>query len=734
MDRRRLLLLGGAAVAASVVPGPLSAAARRAWGAYPPTPIEPVVDSYGGVDVADPYRWLEADIRTSSRVADWVAAQNRVSRPCLAGLEGRSAIAARIDALDEIERIGLPQAAGERLFYTRRLAGAEQASLWMREGETGTPRRVLDPADWSDRGDVALADFVVSRDGRHVAYAVQTAGSDWRVWKVLDLDAGRTLSDEIRWTKYAGVFWAPDGTGFYYTGFPAPDPQALYLAGNRNLQLRFHRLGDPQAEDRLVYADPENPDWLFVGRLSQGRFLVINTGYAGGGAQLLWKDLSVEGSDFTPVQFGVFQPLTGNRFVGSVGSRLLVMTNVEAPNWRLVSIDADRPQDPPVEILAEGDQPLVSVRLLGKRLYACRLNDGEYRLTIHEAEGALTGEIVLPGAGRLRGPAPGRHDDEIFYQFCGYAQPYTTYRHDVTRGVSEVIDRPAGPIASGDYVVERVMAETRAGRLPVFLGYRRGAIVPGDTPLILYGYGGFGDWYPPDFSPEQVTWMDMGGIFAIAALPGDGAYGEALHRAGMLENKPAVFDAFNDCAEHLIKAGYTRPERMAAFGYSNGGLLVGGAVARRPDLYAAAMPTVGVLDMLRFPAFTNGRLWIREYGDPQDPAMFPILHGYSPYHAVVAGQTYPALLIGTGDTDDRVSPTHSFKYAARMQALADPSRPVLLSVEMDAGHGAGNSRSKTAAAAADRLAFAAWRLGLSRIDRALAAAGRPSPGSPLPRR
>ena len=724
-NRRRFLLLSGAATAAAAWPGrALHAAEPAAWGAYPATPVEPVLDTYAGVEVADPYRWLEADIRTSSRVADWVAAQNRVSAPYLARLEGRSAIGARTDALDEIELIGTPTVAGGRLFHTRRLAGEEQASLWMRRSDGGEPERLIDPADWSAGGDAALADFEVSDDGRHVAYAVQTAGSDWRTWRVFDVDARRTLeTDEIRWNKYAGVVWAPDGSGFYYTAFPAPDSNALYLAGNRNLQLRFHRLGDPQADDRLVYEDPANPDWLFIGRLSaDGRFLMINTGYTGGGAQLLWKDLTVEGAEFTQVELGPFESLSGNRFVGSIGSRLFVMTNIGAPNRRLMAIDVDRAQGEPTEILPEGDQPLVSVTLIGSRLYAQRLDHGQYRLSIHDLDGNAAGEIPLPGPGRVRGPRRGAHDDEVVYQFSGYAQPYTTYRHDVARGVSVIVDQPSGPIDPDAYVVERVMVETRAGMtLPVFLGYRRGAIVPGDTPLILYGYGGFGDWYPPDFRSEQVAWMDMGGVFAIAALPGDGTYGQAFHRAGMLENKPAVFDAFNDCAEHLIRTGYTRPERMAAFGYSNGGLLVGGAVARRPDLYAAAMPTVGVLDMLRFPAFTNGRLWIREYGDTQDPEMFPILHGCSPYHAVVDGQAYPALLIGTGDTDDRVAPMHSFKYAARMQALADPSNPVLLTVAMDAGHGAGNSRTKTAAAAADRLAFAARHLGLTGIEAALKA-------------
>lgn len=712
LNRRRALLLGAATGASLLCPTVASARSKPPWGVYPPTPMEPVIDLYGEVAVEDPYRWLEADIRTSSRVQAWTAAQNTVSDAYLQGLEGREQIRARLDALFDIETIGPITVAGQAHFFMRRASGEEQSSLWVRQGEGSEAHRLLDPAQWSADGTAALAGHAVSPDGRYVAYARQDAGSDWRVWRVLDRQTGQTLMDDIRWNKYSSVFWAADGSGFYYARFPQPD--ALFLSGNSGQQLYFHRLGDHQDADALVYEDKANPDYMFIGQLSaDGRYLLINTGYAGGGLTLLCKDLARPDAGFAPIDIGPAEPLAGNYFIGSRGATLYVLTSVGAANWRLVSVDAKRPGEIK-EVVPERDFPLRAALLAGDTLILKYLTDGSDTLVSRSLRNGRERAISLPGFGVVQGLSHAAQPGQIYYQYSGFGQPLTTYRYDVARRRSVIVDKPQGPVEPSDYQVEHMVVTARDGnRVPVFIASRKGLARRGDAPTILYGYGGFGASYPPDFRPEQVTWMDMGGVFAIVALPGDGVYGEASHRAGMLANKPAVFDAFNDCAAHLIASGYTRPERLAAFGYSNGGLLVGGAVARRPDLYAAAMPTVGVLDMLRFTQFTNGRLWIREYGDPQDAALFPVLYGYSPYHAVVQGGRYPALLIGTGDTDDRVAPMHSFKYAARLQALADPSRPVLLTVDKNSGHGAGNSRSQTAKGAADRLAFAAHHLGLT---------------------
>lgn len=712
INRRRALLLGAATGAGLLCPTVAAARSEPAWGAYPPTPVEPVIDLYGEVAVEDSYRWLEADIRVSERLQAWTSAQNAVSDAYLGALEGRERIRARLDALFDIETIGPITSAGGAQFFMRRARGEEQSSLWVRQGETGEAHKLLDPASWAADGAAALAGHAVSPDGRYVAYARQDAGSDWRVWRVLDRRSGQTLTDVIRWNKYSNAFWAADGSGFYYARFPEPD--ALFLSGNRGQQLYFHRLGQPQDADALIYEDRANPDYMFIGQLSDdGRYLLINTGYAGGGFTLLYKDLSQDGSEFIPIDPGPAEPLAGNYFIGSRGAELYVLTSVGAPNGRMICVDAERP-DQIREVVPERRFPLRGALLCGDALILKYLTEGSDTLVSRSLRSGRERAISLPGFGVVQGLSRAVEPGQFYYQYSGFGQPLTTYRHDPSRRRSVIVDKPEGPVDPANYEVERVIVTARDGnRVPLFIAARKGLTPGGDAPTILYGYGGFGAAYPPDFRPEQVTWMDMGGVFAIAALPGDGVYGEASHKAGMLANKPAVFDAFNDCAVHLIASAYTRPERLAAFGYSNGGLLVGGAVARRPDLYAVAMPTVGVLDMLRFPQFTNGRLWIREYGDPHDAALFPILHSYSPYHAIVQGVRYPALLIGTGDTDDRVAPMHSFKYAARMQALADGSRPVLLTVDKNAGHGAGNSRSKTAKSTTDRLVFAAHHLGLA---------------------
>lgn len=722
LSRRGALMLGAATGASLLCPTVAIARTTPAWGPYPQTPEEPVIDLYGQIAVKDPYRWLEGDIRTSERVQAWTQAQNEVADAYLKSLDGRALIQARLDELFDIETIGPITAVGDDQFFMRRLSGEEQASLWMRKGETGQAHRLLDPAQWSTDGAAALAGHVVSPNGRYVAYARQDAGSDWRIWRVLDRQTGQTLDDEIRWNKYSNVFWSADGAGFYYARFP--EPETLFLSSNSCQQLYFHTLGDSQERDVLIYEDRANPDYMFIGHLSaDGRYLLINTDYAGGGLTLLFKDLSQKSSDFVPVDLGPAEPLAGNYFIGSRGDRLYVMTSVGAPNWRVVSVEAERPGRFK-EVVPEREFPLRGASLFDDAIVLKYLTEGSETLVSRSLRNGRERAIDVPGFGVVQGLSRAGGRGQFYYQYSGFGQPLTTYRYDPTRRRSVVVDRPQGPVDASDYQVQRLIVTARDGnRAPLFIAHRKGLEPRGDAPTILYGYGGFGASYPPDFRPEQVAWMDMGGIFAIAALPGDGVYGQASHRAGMLANKPAVFDAFNDCAAQLIASGYTRPERLAAFGYSNGGLLVGAAVARRPDLYAAAMPTVGVLDMLRFPQFTNGRLWIREYGDPQDPELFPVLYGYSPYHATLEGQRYPALLIGTGDTDDRVAPTHSFKYAARLQAMAHPSRPVLLKVDKDSGHGAGNARSKTAESATDRLTFAARHLGLTI---GAAGSGRPS--------
>lgn len=663
---------------------------------------------------ADPFLRLERDIRADVELRAWVAAQNGRSRAYLDAIAERPAIAARLDALSDIAILSAPRVAGGRHFYRRRDAGEEQASLHVRDGEAGEVRRLLDPIAWAADGSAALAGFAVDRQGRHVAVARQEAGSDWRSWHVIDVESGQRLADDVRWNKFADIVWDAAGEGFYYTRFPSPGDADVFLAGNRGLQLYHHRLGDPQSADRLVYEDRDNPDHLFAPALSpDGRYLFISYGYTGGGPRLLMRDLLSDGP-FVPLFAGDASPLTTIRFVGSDGPRLFFLTNIDAPNRRLVMVDADDPEAAPVSLIPERRFPLQDVAHAGGRFFAQYLEDAKSRVLVFDEGGRPTGEVDLPEPGLARGFNGDDDSGAVYFEYSTFARPFAVHRYDIAAGRTVPVEHPEGPVDPSAYHVEQRAFTARDGKRITMFVARRADLADGKpAPVLLYGYGGFGLSFPPDFRPEQVTWMDMGGIFAFPALPGGGEYGRAWHEAGRLENKPAVFDAFIDAADYLIGQGLADPARIAAFGYSNGGLLVGAAVARRPDLFAVSLPTVGVLDMLRFPMFTNGRLWATEYGDPADPAMFPILAGYSPYHTIRPGLRYPATLVGTADTDDRVYPAHSFKYAARLQADADPANPVLLNVESNSGHGAGTRRSQVVASAADRLAFTLHMMGMT---------------------
>ena len=698
--RRFTLFLLLSVAAAGVRASP---AEQRDDAAYPETRIAVVTDRYGDVAVDDPYRWLEADARSSAEVRGWVEQQNGYARRYLDSLESRRAIVDRLDQLTDIDQLSAPMVAGGLHFYLRRAAGEEQASYWVREGDAGPARKLIDPGKWSTDGSVALAAAVPSHDGRRVAFALQQGGSDWRTWHVIDVRSGTVLPDAIRWNKFSSISWDADGSAFYYTRFPAPAAGEEFRAGNTGAQFYRHRIGDPQDADTFIYENRLAPDHMFIGRASDdGRFLIVNSGYNGGGADVRVR--SAETGAFESLFPGKKGATTSFRYVGQRGSSLLFLTNQDAPNGRVVAVDMRDPKRTARVVIAEAAWPLVTVSTAGGRIFAQYLEDAKSKVLMFDSAGKSPREVRLPAMGTaagFSGTAGG-----VYFSFSSFAIPTTVYRYDVGTGKASVVARPDAPLSTDDYRVEQVFFTARDGkRIAMYLASRKSTPWTRDTPVLLYGYGGFNLSFSPDYRPEQVAWMDAGGLFAFPTLPGGGEYGEAWHRAGMLERKPAVFDAYADAAEYLIGRGYTRPGRLAAFGYSNGGLLVGAAMTRRPDLFAVALPTVGVLDMLRFPEFTNGRLWGVEYGLPTDPGMFPVLRGYSPYHRVAAGTRYPATLVSTGDTDDRVYPAHSFKFAARLQSVAEPGRPVLLTVAPKAGHGAGMPRSQVVAGAADRIAF-----------------------------
>jgi prolyl oligopeptidase len=697
--------------------------------AYPPTAKTIVEDRYGTATVSDPYRWLEGNIRTTPEVRAWVAAENGVTDKYLKAIPARARIAARLTALSRIEQESVPIVAGELQFYLRQQPDDEQYAIWVRNADGGNSRKLVDPAGWSKDGSVALAAYRPNQQGTLVAYAMQAAGSDWRTWRVVDARTGQTLPDAIAWNKFSTIAWDHEGRRFYYARFPAPEDDQKFLAQNRNQEIRYHRLGTPQSDDALIYADPAHPDSMFNVRVSEdGRFLVVNSGYDGDGPDLLALDLHQPARGFVSLApkpsashatTAAPEPngSSHNKFVNSNGNRLFFISDVDAPNRRLLAVDIDSPDKRPIVIIPEGPSLLSAATTAGSRIFAQYLQDSHSVVREFDETGALIADIPLPGAGLARGFAGSRDAKSVYFDYSDFTTPQTIYEMDIASGAVRLSFRPKAPLDEARYATEQVFFTARDGkRIAMFVVHRRDLRMNGDAPALLYGYGGFGLTFPPSFRAEQVAWVDMGGIFAFPALPGDGTYGESWHRAGMLTQKTAVFDAFVDAAQYLIDRHYTRPERLAALGYSNGGLLVGAAVTRRPDLFAVAFPTVGVLDMLRYPQFTNGRLWSVEYGSPSDAAIFPYLLGYSPYHNIRQGVTYPAMLIGTADTDDRVAPAHSLKFAARVQAEARPGRPVLLEVQTHAGHGAGTSKSQGVSEAADRLAFAVANLKVALPD------------------
>ena len=678
---------------------------------YPPTPTQAVSEQLGNAVIADPYRWLERDPRNTPQVASWMQEQNQLSRRYLDAVPGRAAIAARLRTLSEIESCSLPRRAGDRSYFLGRAAGDERASLWLqRDGQAA--ERLLDPLQLDPGGDLALAGWALSPDGRHIAFATRVSGSDWRSWRVLDTATGRVLPDRLDWNKFSDAFWSADGGSLYYTRFPAPAAGSELTAANRNQFLARHVLGTPSTQDTLIYQQPEYPDYLFKTEVSSnGRWLVINSGYDGGGAFIGVRALA-GGTLERPFQrherIGV-----SYRYIGSRGDLLYFLTNQGDDGDRIVCWHAGQSEGraQAEQVLSSRGGVIERASVQGGLLLATLLEKSAHRVLLLDIDRGTRQDLPLPAVGSVSELMLSNDAENVDFQFSAFAIPASHWRY--SRSTQQLTPRwqPRAPLMSADYITEQLTFRARDGKLlSMFIVRRRDLKPDPHTAVLLRGYGGFGLSQPPSFSAEYLTWMDMGGIYAYPSLPGGGEYGEAWHRAGMREHKPAVFAAYLDAAEQLIARGWTSPGRVVASGASNGGLLVGAAMTQRPALFGAALPDVAVLDMLRFSHFSNGGLWSVEYGDPADPAMLPVLLGYSPYHKLHAGQPYPPTLVTTADNDDRVSPAHSFKFAARLQAVAPAGVPVLLSTTQGAGHSGGTRISQIVQAATDRLAFVAQAL------------------------
>ncbi|MGQ0559414.1 MAG: prolyl oligopeptidase family serine peptidase, partial [Sphingosinicella sp.] len=669
-------------------------------------------EEHFGERVADPYRWLENDVREDPRVRAWVTAQNEVTVRFLETLPARGAFRSRIQALYDYERFGLPEKAGNSYFYTRNTGLQAQSPLYVREGLNGSPRVLLDPNTWSADGTVALAQWDPSPDGRQLLYGIQDGGTDWRILRVVEVATGRVLGDEIRWVKFSGLDWAKDGSGFFYSRFPEPAQGQQFQALNENHQVYFHRLGTPQSADRLIYATPDRPRLNHGVEVSEdGRWLIV---YSSEGTDARYEmtlvDISSPGAANRRIVTGFEHDWT---YLGNRGTTFYWSTSREAPRQRIVAMDIERPAAL-TELVGEDAATLVDASIVGNRIVAEYLVDAKSELRTFDLEGRRTGIVALPGIGDVSHGGGDQSDSESFYSFASFNRPATVYRYDSATGASTVFAAPDMPFAPDDFVVRQVFYASRDGtRVPMFLIHRAGLDFARPQPTLLYGYGGFNAPELPRFQPRWMAWVQSGGVLAVANLRGGGEYGQAWHDAGRRANKQNVFDDFIAAAEWLIGEGITSRRHLAIEGRSNGGVLIGAVLNQRPELFAAALPTVGVMDMLRFDRFTAGRYWVDDYGYPDREADWRILRAYSPYHNVRSGVRYPPMLIVTADIDDRVVPGHSFKYAAAIQhADMDGAPPHLVRIETRAGHGAGRSTQQQIEEYSDMYAFIAHFTGL----------------------
>lgn len=704
-----LLMLASVAAAWSSPPEPRNNNGRPL--VYPETKQVQQVDDYHGTQVPDPYRWLEDPDSEETRA--WVQAQNRLTFGWLEQVPCRQHLRERLEQVWNYERYGLPSARRGRYFFLRNDGLQNQPVLYWSAGLDGEPKLLLDPNQLSPDGTVALTGVVPSDDGTLVAYGLARAGSDWQEWRVRDVASGEDLADRIQWVKFSSASWSPDGQGFYYSRYDEPPPGQELLAANYYHKLYYHRLGTPQSEDRLVYHRPDEKEWGFDADVTDdGRYLVIG----------VWRSTEEKHQlfyiDLQDPQQQVVELITGfdasYAFVGNEGSRFFVLTDLDAPRYRLVAIDLARPEREAWQtLIPERDDVLQQVTHVGGRLFAVYLHHAHSQVQMFSTAGEALGELPLPDLGSVSGLGGRADDTETFYSFTNFSTPTVIYRFDLTANRSEVFRRPQVAFDPAAYETHQVFCTSKDGtRVPLFVVHRKGLPKDGNAPTLLYGYGGFNQSLTPAFSPARIVWLELGGILAVANLRGGGEYGRQWHEAGMKEKKQNVFDDFLAAAEYLQQAGYTRPERLAIQGGSNGGLLVAAAMTQRPELFGAVICQVGVLDMLRYHKFTIGWAWVGEFGSADDPHEFEYLYRYSPLHNVRPGTSYPATLIMTADHDDRVVPAHSFKFAAALQQAQAGPAPILIRIAESAGHGAGKPTTKLIDEQADIYAFLVRTLGI----------------------
>lgn len=677
---------------------------------YPPTRQVTQMDNYFGHEISDPYRWLEDD--TAKATTAWVKAQNKLTNAYLSGIPFRQQIKDRLTRLWDYPKTSAPQKEGEYFLFYRNNGLQNQSVLFVKKGIDGEEHVLLDPNKLSADGTVALQETAVSRNQKYFAYAVSASGSDWQEIYVMDLEKRTLLADKLEYVKFTGISWLGD-EGFYYSGYDRPKNEATkYSAKTEYQKVYFHRMGTSQSDDVLIYEDKEHPLRYVSAQLTEDqRFLILNISEGTDGAEIKVQDLMAKPLQGFSTLVSGFKTNAG--IVDNVGNRLLLYTNEHAPNFKLVSVDPRNPSDQKI-IIPEQDAKLEAVATGGGKLFAQYLRNACTEVTQYSVDGQKEHVIGLPGPGTASGLGCHRGDSYFYYTYTSFTYAPTIFRYDIKTGRSILYKRSDAPFDPAQFETKQVFYPSKDGKqVSMFIVYKKGLALNGANPAILYGYGGFNISLTPSFSVSIIPFLEAGGVYCVANLRGGGEYGEEWHQQGMLSRKQTVFDDFIAAAEYLIAQGYTSSAKLAIRGGSNGGLLVGACMTQRPDLFAVAIPQVGVLDMLRYHKFTVGWGWAVEYGSSDKEEDFNYLIRYSPLHNVRKGTCYPATLITTADHDDRVVPAHSFKFAATLQAAQACKQPVLIRIDQKAGHGAGKPTTKLIEEAADIFSFVLYHTGSS---------------------
>lgn len=679
---------------------------------YPKTRKVDHVDTYHGTKVADPYRWLEDD--NSAETKRWVEEQNKVTFAYLEKIPYRAALKARLERLYNYPKYGQPFRKGDFFFFSKNDGLQNQSVLYVQKGLNGQPEVLIDPNKFSTDGTSRLGAFSLSKDGKLAAYGISKGGSDWQEYFVMEVPTKKTLSDNLKWVKVSSIAWA--GNGFFYSRYPEPEKGHELSSKNENHQVYYHRVGTPQSEDELVYEDRANPQrFHFLSTTEDERFAILSISERGKGKKgnsLFYRDLTGSDKKFTPIVAEIGDNNYG--VIENVSNGFLIQTDRNAPNGKVVLFDTKKSADNWTDVLPEKPEPLQYATAAGGKLFVGYLKDVATRVYVHSLEGKPETEVKLPGPGAAGGFGGNQDDKFVFYTFSSFNYPPTIFRYDIADQKTSVFRSPEIPdFKPSDYETKQVFYSGKDGtRVPMFLVHKKGIKLDGKNPTLLYGYGGFNVTTSPGFSPLRLALLEQGFVYASANIRGGSEYGEKWHEAGTKLKKQNVFDDFIAAAEWLIANKYTSSDKLAVNGGSNGGLLVGAVINQRPELFRAAVPAVGVMDMLRFHKFTIGWNWIADYGSSDNAQEFKALYAYSPLHNIREGVTYPATLITTADHDDRVVPAHSFKYAATMQEKAGKQNPVLIRIDTKSGHGASNT-AKAIEQTADIYAFLFHTLGVT---------------------